>query len=117
MKNESNKVEIYRLDVTKGPSIVGGYSSMPSLNNTSEIENINEVQTIIITGDIDTLFNEMPKSYKFKKSKFRDMNNEIVNGISVTFNTFWMDNTTGESNETAMKLRLKVIAKLQKLGY
>lgn len=111
------KVEISRLDVNKGASSIGGYSSMSSLNHTSEIENINEVSTIIITGDIDNLFDAMPKSYKFKKSIFFNMNNELVNGMSVTFNTFWMDNTTGESNETAMKLRSKVIAKLNDLGF
>ena len=110
------KVEISRLDVTNATSI-GGYYCMPSLNHTSQIENINEVSTIVITGDIDNLFNAMPKSYKFKKSRFFNLNNELVNGMSVTFNTFWMDKTTGESNETAIKQRAKIIAKLKDLGF
>ena len=118
MNNANNniKVEITRLDVVKGTSETGAYAMMSSLNNTNQITNINEVETIVITGDIDFLFNQMPKSYQWKKSTF-SLKGEIIGYMSVSFNTFWMDKTTGDLNETAFKRRMKVVAKLKELGF
>ena len=53
----------------------------------------------------------MPKSYNWR---INPCSNGTAKGyfMWVQFNTFWMDNTTGDKNETAIKRRINVIKKL-----
>lgn len=102
MKNLEIKVSRYDLN-----SKFGNYIELPKLYSLNEIENIDEVFGIEIYGDIDEIYNAIPKSYKAVK---------YPKCLYFGFNTFYMDGNTGDRNESAEKLRIKVIKKLKELG-
>jgi hypothetical protein len=110
MKNIN--ITINRLDY-KNPSCRNSYSILPTLNNINDINDINEVSQIIISGDFQEIMKQIPKSYNFKSLNYSDGSTKM----SVSFNTFWMDSNTGDQNETAYKNRIKVINKLNQLGF
>ena len=115
MKNQNLqnvKIELNRLDY-KNPSFNGGLSPLPTLNNINDITDVNEIKSIVISGDYQFVLDQMPKSYNFKFINYYNGDKKII----VTFNTFWMNNNTGDINETAYKNRLKVINKLKQIGF
>jgi hypothetical protein len=100
----------------KNPHEFGGYQILSSLSHTSQIDDMNEIKCIWIEGDgFESIVNAMPKSYKWSFCKISD-GKTIRNAANINFNTFFMNNTTGSNNETAIKRRIKVIEKLSKLG-
>lgn len=115
MKNQNLqnvKIELNRLDY-KNPSEYGGMRPLTTLNNINDITDINEIHYIMISGDFQFIFEQMPKSYNFKIST--DLDGEKT--MYVTFNTFWHNKKTGDINESACKNRLKIINKLKQIGF
>ena len=115
MKNENLqnvKIEIYRLDYKK-PLFNGGFTPLSTLNNINDITDVNEIKSIVISGDYQFILEQMPKSYNFRFKNYSNGDKKIF----VNFNTFWMNNNTGDLNETAYKNRLKVINKLKQIGF
>lgn len=109
-------IKIDRLDY-KSKTKFGGFQSLPQLQHTSQIEDINEIQGIWIEGDgFEAIVNAMPKSYKWKMCTISD-GRSFWKAAHIHFNTFWMNEATGENNEGAIKRRIKAIEKLSKLGY
>ena len=115
MENAANKIEmkISRVDIINKRDI--GYFTLPSLNNTADINDVNEIDKISILGNIDQLFDKMPKSHNWKKGTMINGQN-AQSFMSIEFNTFWMNDSTGNTNESAIKRRIKVIQKLKSLG-
>jgi hypothetical protein len=92
---------------------------LPKLKSVSEISDINEVSEVCVYFtdklDAETFLNKFPKSYKGKLGRL--MEGEIVEYfIRFRFNTFFMNESTGEVNETAFKNRIKVLKKLEDLN-
>jgi hypothetical protein len=116
MENAQVKINIYRLDYLN-PSSIGGFKGLSTLNNLSEVNDVQEVKGLHIYGEgFQNIINAMPKSYKFKISDIS------IQGVSfaaayVEFNTFFTDGTTGDVNEAAYQRRDKVIKKLKSLGF
>lgn len=113
MKNNI-KIKIDRLDY-KNP-INGGFYSLEPLYSIQDITDINEINYITIEGEgFESIINSMPKSYKWKIYTMQ-FENSIHKQAGIQFNTFFMNKSTCEVNETALKIRNKVIEKLEKLG-
>ena len=93
----------------------GNWHNSPRVNSTSDIVDINEVTSISIKGDIDELFNEMPKSYNWKQYTI-NIDGVKYKGMEVIFNTWSMNKSTGDKNESAIKRRIRVIKKLKEFG-
>ena len=108
-------IQIDRLDY-KTTTQIGGFYMLPSLNSTTQIDDINEIRTIMIEGEgFEDIINAMPKSYKWRITNLSD-GRTIKKVGYIKFNTFWTNETTGEKNESAIQRRIKVIEKLSKLG-
>jgi hypothetical protein len=111
------KMTIERMDLNNKPE--HGFYSLPSMTNTDVVMDgtidINEIKSIWIVGEIDELFNQMPKSHKWRKGTMSNGQTR-QSCMHVNFNTFFMDGTTGDKNESADKRRIKVIQKLNQLG-
>ena len=112
----------YQNEVTNG-----GLYSLPSLNDLHQITDVNEVHLIEISFDTHedaiAFASKFPKSYKAKVNKIwhsgtyekGEFNPFHTFSVSFHFNTFFHNNVTGSVNETAVKNREKVIAKLKTL--
>ena len=117
MQNEQTmkniEVQIVRINLN-------GTNNLQNLSNTNEIVDINEIYKIHIYGDIDEdineLYNQMPKSHKWRKNIMLCGPGVSKPIISVEFNTFSMNDVTGDKNESAIKRRAKVIQKLNQIG-
>jgi hypothetical protein len=108
-------IKIDRLDY-KTTTQNGGFFMLPSLNHTTQIDDINEIRTIMIEGEgFEDIVNAMPKSYKWRIANVSD-GLTIKKVAYVGFNSFWSNETTGAKNESAIKRRIKIIEKLSKLG-
>jgi hypothetical protein len=112
------KLLVYRLDY-KNPTEINGYYPLPQLTNVNDITDVNEVK------NITAYFKTKEEAEEFK-AKFPKSYNARVNGLTgdkegyifivrFEFNTFWSNNSTGDKNETAIKRRDKVIAKIKSL--
>lgn len=111
------KLLVHRLDY-KNPTDRNGYYSLPLLTSVNDITDANEVRTI-------TAYFETKEEAEAYKAKFPKSYNARSGGISgdanynfyvrFEFNTFWSNNSTGDKNETAIKRRDKVIAKIKQL--
>jgi hypothetical protein len=111
------KLLIHRLDY-KSPTDRNSYYSLPLLTSVNDITDANEVRTI-------TAYFETKEEAEAYKALFPKSYNARSGGISggdnykfyvrFEFNTFWSNNSTGDKNETAIKRRDKVIAKIKSL--
>jgi hypothetical protein len=112
------KLLVYRLDY-KNPTEINGYYPLPQLTNVNDITDVNEVK------NITAYFKTKEEAEEFK-AKFPKSYNARVNGLTgdkegyifivrFEFNTFWSNGSTGDKNETAIKRRDKVIAKIKSL--
>lgn len=123
MENVKNyTLEINRLDYLN--KIGKDYNSLPQLTNVNEIVDVNEVNTIVLYFELkeDALsFHSLfPKSYNARTGRTMGFQNEKGEyyskyHVSFEFNTFFMSDVTGSSNETAFKRRNKVIEKLKQI--
>ena len=108
-------IKIDRLDY-KTTTQNGGFFMLPSLNNTTQIQDINEIKGIWLEGEgFEDIISAMPKSYKWRISNVSD-GFTIKKVAYVGFNSFWSNETTGAKNESAIKRRIQIIEKLSKLG-
>lgn len=108
-------ITINRLDYLNPTD--NGLKMLPQLTSLDQIEDINEVESIRIYGDknqLETLKSNMPKSHGWQINKWSDGTN-TGHMMSVRFNTFWNNNTTGDKNESAINRRQRVIKKLKQL--
>ena len=111
------KLLVHRLDY-KNPTDTSGYYALPLLTSVNDITDANEVRTI-------TAYFETKEEAEAYKAKFPKSYNARSGGISggdnykfyvrFEFNTLWSNNSTGDKNETAIKRRDKVIAKIKQL--
>lgn len=112
------KLIVYRLDY-KNPTDRNSYYPLPQLTSVNDITDANEVK------NITAYFKNGEEAENFK-AKFPKSYNARVNGLSgdkdgyifivrFEFNTFWSNGSTGDKNETAIKRRDKVIAKIKSL--
>jgi hypothetical protein len=117
-KMENTNITINRLDY-KNPSENGGFYFLPTLTNIEEIQDVNEVHIISFsfsTREEAELFAlKFPKSYKGKIAKVISSEAPSYFIFSFRFNTFFLNNTTGNQNESAFFRRLKVINKIKSL--
>lgn len=111
------KLLVRRLDY-KNPTDTNGYYPLPLLTSVNDITDANEVSSI-------TAYFETKDEAKAYKAKFPKSYNARSGGLSgdanynfyveFVFNTFWSNNSTGDKNESAIKRRDKVIAKIKSL--
>jgi hypothetical protein len=109
------KLVIYRLDY-KNPTPSNGYYPLPNLTNINDITDVNQVKSIYAyfttKEEAETYKALFPKSYNPRLGRISGMPGyEFL--VSFQFNTFWGNKTTGDVNETAIKRRDKVIAKIK----
>lgn len=108
------KLKIVRLDY-KNPANAA-FKPLPTASSFDGID-INEIRAIRIgcfstIEEAELMLSKFPKSYKgYICISFSD----TVGNYSVRFefNTFWTNSKTGSSNESAIKRREKVIAKIK----
>jgi len=105
----------------------GAISYLPVVNSFDGIEDINEIKSIsigpfLIEAARDIFMASFPKSYKARKSYgFADKPDGKINFdlrhyyVFFDFDTFWPNKVTGEKNESAIRRREKVIARLKTL--
>lgn len=114
---QNTNINIGRLDY-KNPSEKGGFYFLPTLTNIEQIEDVNEVKSIIFkfeTREQAELFaTNFPKSYKGLVCSVYSSNGSYFI-LRFDFNTFFLNGTTGGENETAIARRLKVIKKIKSL--
>jgi hypothetical protein len=109
------KLTIYRLDY-KNPSDINSYRPLPNLESVNDITDVNEVKSI--SAYFST--KEEAEKYKALFPKYYNPRLGRISGmtgydyyVGFDFNTFWGNKTTGDVNETAIKRRDKVIAKIK----
>lgn len=111
------KLSIYRLDY-KNPTEINGYYALPNLTDINDITDVNEVKAIsayfTTKEEAETYKAKFPKSYKAHTGRISGMPGYEFY-VSFYFNTFWGNKTIGDVNETAIKRRDKVIAKIKSL--
>lgn len=111
-------ITIERLDY-KNPCENGGFYSLPTLTNIEEIQDVNEVQMISFSfatrKEADFFAAKFPKSYKGIVSIVWRSELPCYFILRFHFNTFFLNDTTGNQNETAVSRRLKVIKKIQSI--
>jgi hypothetical protein len=112
------KVLVNRLDY-KNPT-ERGLHFLPQLGMVSEVSDINEVSDIYVyfkeKEKAEEFLSHFPKSYKGKLNNVICGNGLIEYSVAFGFNTFFMNSSTGEINESAVKRRTKVIEKFKSLG-
>jgi len=104
----------------------GAIAHLPPVNSFDCID-VNEIKSIsigpfLVEAERDKFMTKFPKSYKARKSHgYADNPNGTINfdvrqySVWFEFDTFWPNKVTGEMNESAIKRREKVIAKLKTL--
>jgi len=111
------KLLVYRLDY-KNPSDINSYKSLPLLSDVNDIQDVNEVNSIsayfTTKEEAEAFHSKFPKSYKGRLGRMSGMTGYNFY-VGFNFNTFWGNKTTGDVNETAIKLRDKVINKIKSL--
>jgi hypothetical protein len=114
-------LNIERLDY-KNALNGGGYSMLPSATDLNSITDINEVSKIYINFETEEeaiqFAKQFPKSYKANVSAVSSWKNDsffTYYSASFSFNTFFHNDSTGSTNESAVNRRIKVIKKLQEL--
>ncbi len=123
------QISIVRLDIHNRPDNGRGYNYLPNISSLDDITDVNEIRSISLgkfysKTEVEALRNSFPKSYKASYSTGWDQKEGSESGncdfenpyysVYFRFNTFFMDGTTGSSNETAAQRRLKVIDKIKK---
>ncbi len=109
------KLNIERLDY-KNPTDISSLHILSSLNSPFDIKDINEVRRIGIEFESDQeakiFYNKFPKYLGLRIGRLggiREGKSIDVPYVSVAFNTFWMNKSTGDKNETAIKKRKRII--------
>ena len=109
------KLVICRLDY-KNPSDINSYKSLPLLSDVNDITDVNEVNSIsayfTTKEEAEAFQSKFPKSYKARLGRMSGMTGYSFY-VGFNFNTFWGNKTIGDVNETAIKLRDKVINKIK----
>lgn len=110
------ELKIRRLNyMSKTPR--GGFPVLPFMESFEMVPNINEISRIEISfeneNDCIEFLKKFPKSYNGKKCKVWQPDGSIKWDVQFTFNTFFMNDSTGKENERALYLRGKVIEKLK----
>ena len=99
--------------------------SLPALENAKEITDINEVYSVSFTFDskeeAEIFVANFPKSYRPRIATLAGIPDGKGGFTSkpfadITFNTFWIDKTTGNINETAVYKREKFVKKLKSIN-
>jgi hypothetical protein len=115
------KLSIYRADY-KNPNDLG-LPCLPTLNKVSDITDINEIDAISAEfDDMDEakwFVSHFPKYLKLRIGTVSGSRDGVWYTrpiVSKSFNTFWMNGTTKEVNETAVKNRNKMIEILDNLS-
>ena len=109
------KLLVHRLDY-KNPTDRNSYYSLPLLTSVNDITDANEVKSITAyfkTKEEAEAYKALfPKSYAARLGRISGMPDYYFY-VGFDFNTFWNNKTTGDVNETAIKRRDKVIAKIK----
>ena len=122
MKTFKNKFEIRRNDFV---NLVNGYPvKLPMVTdfNDTKVDEVQEICYYFETKEEAVLFaGKFPKSYLAKVNKvcgydFETNKNYAYYRLSFHFNVFYTNESTGEINESALKRREKVIAKIKELN-
>lgn len=122
-KVKHSSIQIFRLDY-KNPSEHGGLPVLPNLTSIEDLTDENEVHYIDIYFDTFEDATAFASQYpKWLKMKPRTCSYYFLSGdepktvysVGATFRTFWMNNATGEKNESALRLRNAWIKILREL--
>ena len=112
------KLLVHRLDY-KNPTDINGYYPLPLLSSVNDIVDTNEVRSITAyfenKEEAQNFKAKFPKSYKAHLGGLSGDKEGYIFIVRFDFNTFWSNNSTGDKNETAIKRRDKVIAKIKSL--
>jgi hypothetical protein len=112
------KLLVHRLDY-KNPTDRNSYYPLPLLTSVNDIQDVNEVNNITAyfkTKEEAEYFKALfPKSYNARVNALSGDKDGYIFIVRFEFNTFWSNGSTGNKNETAIKLRDKVIAKIKSL--
>jgi hypothetical protein len=122
MKTFKNKLEIRRDDFV---NLVNGYPvELPMVTdiNDTKVEEVQGIYYYFETKEEANIFaGKFPKSYLAKVRTIGGYDHEtnkgyMYYGVSFYFNIFYTNDSTGEINESALKRRAKVIAKIKELN-
>jgi hypothetical protein len=122
MKTFKNTLEITRYDYV---NLINGYPTLlPVVTdiNDTKVEEVNIINYYFETKEEANIFSsKFPKSYLAKVNRIGGYNfetNESYNYYRVNFyfNVFFTNESTGEINESSIKRRAKVIAKIKELN-
>lgn len=112
------KLSVNRLDY-KNPTERNGYYPLPQLTSVNDITDVNEVNHITAyfknREEAEAFKAKFPKSYNARLGGLSGDKDGYIFIVRFDFNTFWSNNSTGDKNETAIKRRDKVIAKIKSL--
>jgi len=112
------KLLVHRLDY-KNPTDTNGYYPLPLLSSVNDITDTNEVNHITAyfktKEEAEAFKAKFPKSYNARSGGLSGGDEVYIFIVRFDFNTFWSNNSTGDKNETAIKRRDKVIAKIKSL--
>ncbi len=112
------KLLVHRLDY-KNPTDRNSYYPLPLLTSINDITDANEVKSITAyfkTKEEAESFKALfPKSYNARLGGLSGDKDGYIFIVRFEFNTFWSNGSTGDVNETAIKRRDKVIAKIKQL--
>lgn len=112
------KLTVHRLDY-KNPTENNGYYPLPLLTSVNDITDANEVNHITAyfktKEEAEDFKAKFPKSYNARLGGLSGDKEGYIFIVRFDFNTFWSNNSTGDKNETAIKRRDKVIAKIKSL--
>jgi hypothetical protein len=122
MKRFENTLEIARLDCVNITN--GRLTDLPMVTdiNDTKIEEVYEIRFYFETKEEAVLFaGKFPKSYLAKVNRIGGYDFETNKGyqyygVKFRFDVFWPNERTGEINESALKRRAKVIAKIKELN-
>jgi hypothetical protein len=108
----------HRLDY-KNPTDRNSYYPLPQLTSVNDITDDYEVKSITDyfknVEDAETFKDLFPKSYNARIGGLSGDKDGYIFIVRFEFNTFWSNGSTGDVNETALKRRDKVIAKIKSL--
>lgn len=121
MKNQTSKwttdqIDIFRLDY-KNPTSLGGLPCIPTMHSIADVMDHNEISSIYIYCNTKERQAEIFKLFPaFLKARQIATCSKTLPAFAVymKFNTFWLNGTTGDKNETAIKRRNRAIEIIKK---
>jgi hypothetical protein len=122
MKRFKNTLEISRLDCVNITN--GRLTGLPMVTDIKDtkVDEVYEIRSYFETKEEAVLFaGKFPKSYLAKVNKiggydFKTNESYEYYVVKFRFDVFWLNEKTGEINESALKRRAKVIAKIKELN-